>query len=323
MAVISVQDVSKTYTVREQKTGVKGTISSFFRPTVKEVQAVRNLSFAIEPGAFIGFIGENGAGKSTMIKMMSGILYPTSGEIRTNGLVPYVQRKENAMHIGVVFGQRSRLIWDLPMVDTFMLYKEIYRIDKTRYEKNVRLFTDMLEMGEYFLTPVRQLSLGQRMRAEIALSMLHEPPVLFLDEPTIGLDVVAKKYLRDFFKERNEKDGTTIILTSHDMKDLDEIAKRIIMISKGELLFDGTIDGLKEKYEEESVATFSFANPVDEKSASALGTVGDAGYKLSVLFYPQRRALPEIIAEVSTFGTLSNIDVKSADIEDIVRKIYQ
>jgi ABC-2 type transport system ATP-binding protein len=323
MAVIRVQDVSKTYKVHQQKSGARGALASFFRPTIKYIEAVKNLSFEIGQGDFVGFIGENGAGKSTMIKMMSGILYPTSGEIITNGIVPYKKRKENALQIGVVFGQRSRLVWELPMLDTFALYKEMYRIDRAKYEYNVKLFTEMLEMGDYVDTPVRQLSLGQRMRAEIALSMLHEPPILFLDEPTIGLDVVAKKHMRDFFKERNERDGTTIILTSHDMKDLDAISKRIIMITKGEMLFDGTIEALKEKYADESVAEFSFAGKLDEQAAGEFGAVGGAGYKLTVSFYPQRRTLPEIIADVSVLGEISNIDVKSADIEDIVRKVYR
>jgi ABC-2 type transport system ATP-binding protein len=323
MAIIRVQGVSKEYKVRQQKSGAKGALASFFRPEMKYVQAIKDLSFDIEAGEFVGFIGENGAGKSTMIKMMSGILYPSSGEIQVNEVVPYLKRKENAMQIGVVFGQRSRLVWDLPMADTFALYKEIYRVDKEKYEKNVKLFTDMLEMGDYANTPVRQLSLGQRMRAEIALSMLHEPPILFLDEPTIGLDVVAKKHLRDFFKERNERDGTTIILTSHDMKDLDAISKRIIMITKGEMLFDGTMHALREKYEEESVAEFSFAQPLDEHAAGEFGAVSKDRSKLTIPFYPQKRALPEIIASVSGLGTLNNIEVKSADIEDIVRKIYQ
>jgi ABC-2 type transport system ATP-binding protein len=322
MSIITAENVSKSYKVYQQKSG-KGALASFFRPDIRYVQAIRDLSFAIEPGDFVGFIGENGAGKSTMIKMLSGILFPTSGSVRTNGLVPYEKRKECARHIGVIFGQRSRLVPELPFTETFLLYKEIYQIEKTKYEKNVRLFVEMLDMGGFMHTPSRQLSLGQRMRAETALSMLHEPPILFLDEPTIGLDVVVKKHLRDFFKERNTMDGTTIILTSHDMKDLDVITNRILMISKGEMLFDGTIGELKEGYAGESIAEFSFADPVDEEAAKAFGTVSSNGYRLSVPFYPQQRPLPEVIASVSPLGTLSNIEVKSADIEDIVRRIYE
>ncbi|MDR2610004.1 MAG: ATP-binding cassette domain-containing protein [Clostridiales Family XIII bacterium] len=299
MLIISLKDVSKTYKVRAKDADTK--------KGSKLIEAVKNLSFDIEPGEFIGFIGENGAGKSTTIKMMSGILYPTAGEVTCCGLVPYRKRKENAMNIGVVFGQRSRLVWELPMSDTFALYKEIYRIPTERYERNVKAFVDLLEMEEFFATPVRQLSLGQRMRAEIALSMLHDPKVLFLDEPTIGLDVVAKKNIRDFFKERSENDGTTIILTSHDMKDLDTTAKRLILITKGELLFDGSADALKAKYSNESVAEFTFA---------------DGREKLDVAFDPATRKLADVIAEAGAQGEIANVEVKSPDIEDIVRNIY-
>lgn len=322
MSIISVKHVSKEYKLQAQASGPDYSEVLFVRPSRKRIQAVKDMSFDIEQGDFVGFIGENGAGKSTMIKMMSGILYPTSGEIITSGIIPYKKRKENAMNIGVVFGQRSRLVWELPMTDTFALYKEIYRIPRETFQKNVKLFVEMLNMGDYFQTPIRQLSLGQRMRVEIALSMLHEPPILFLDEPTIGLDVVAKKHIRDFFKERNSRDGTTIVLTSHDMKDLDTIAKRIIMITKGELLFNGTIDELKERYTMESIAVFSFSGQIDKNAAQEFGEVSADRYKLSITFDPKLRKLPEVINTVGSLGEISNIEVKSADIEDLVRKVY-
>jgi ABC-2 type transport system ATP-binding protein len=301
-------NVSKTYKAQSKGADRDGKLVERVRKASSRIiEAVKNLSFDIERGEFIGFIGENGAGKSTTIKMMSGILYPTSGEITCCGLVPYKKRRENAMNIGVVFGQRSRLVWELPMSDTFALYKEIYRIPTARYEHNVTTFVDLLEMSEFFTTPIRQLSLGQRMRVEIALSMLHDPPVLFLDEPTIGLDVVAKKNIRDFFKERNERDGATIILTSHDMKDLDTTAKRLILITKGEMLFDGSVDSLKAKYGNESVAEFTFS---------------DAREKLTIAFDPAKRKLADVIAEVGAQGEIANVEVKSSDIEDVVRGIY-
>jgi ABC-2 type transport system ATP-binding protein len=308
MTQISLKNVSKTYKAQSKTADKQGAEAGRVRKkSSRLIEAVKNLSFDIEQGEFIGFIGENGAGKSTTIKMMSGILYPTSGEITCCGLVPYKKRRENAMNIGVVFGQRSRLVWELPMSDTFALYKEIYRIPAERYGRNVKTFVELLEMEEFFTTPIRQLSLGQRMRVEIALSMLHDPPVLFLDEPTIGLDVVAKKNIRDFFRERNGRDGTTIILTSHDMKDLDTTAKRLILITKGEMLFDGSAAALKSRYGDESVAEFTFAGVPD---------------KLSVAFDPAKRKLSDIIAEAGVRGEIENVEVKSADIEDVVRKIY-
>jgi ABC-2 type transport system ATP-binding protein len=251
-------------------------------------------------------------------------LHPSAGEICVCGLVPYKKRKENAMNIGVVFGQRSRLVWELPMEDTFALYKEIYRIEPAVYRKNVDMFVEMLSMGDYLKTPVRQLSLGQRMRVEIALAMLHDPKILFLDEPTIGLDVVAKKYIRDFFRERNARDGVTIILTSHDMKDLDAIAKRIIMITKGTLLFDGSLDDLRAKYSENISVEFLYAEPLAKECLEGAGNAAldDSGYKLTVGFNPKEKKLQEIIAMAGAFGEIDDISVKSADIEDIVREIY-
>ena len=307
MPVISVKNVCKDYTVYQNRSGFAGALVSLFKPLSKSVNAVKSLSFDIAEGEFVGFIGENGAGKSTTIKMMSGILFPTSGTVHTMGLEPYKKRRENAANIGVVFGQRTRLIWALPMLDSFALYKELYKIPTDRYERNVKMFIDMLDMGAYANTPVRQLSLGQRMRVEIALSMLHDPPILFLDEPTIGLDVVAKKYIRDFFKERNERDGTTLLLTSHDMKDLDTLAHRVVMITKGELLFDGTISEMKARYGSESLAEFTFSGQHE---------------KVTIAFDPAKQKLQDIIAEVSAQGEIANVEVKSADIEDIVRKIY-
>lgn len=212
------------------------------------IMIVKDVSFSVEAGELVGFVGENGAGKSTTLKMMSGILYPTSGDIQVSGICPYRQREKNAQNIGVVFGQRSRLNWDLPMADSFDLYREIYRIDSRIFRKNVALFVEMLHMQDFYDTPVRQLSLGQRMKAEVALALLHEPPILYLDEPTIGLDVMAKQQIREFIVERNRREATTTILTSHDMKDLAYICRRIIVLAKGSVLFDGSMEAFRQTY---------------------------------------------------------------------------
>lgn len=217
----------------------------------KKVSAVSDISFTIESGELVGFIGENGAGKSSTIEMMSGILFPTDGSITVAGLCPYRKREENAKNIGVVFGQRSRLNWDLPMMDSFELYQEIYRIDPAVFRKNVERFVEMLHMQEFWHTPVRQLSLGQRMKAEVALSLLHEPPILYLDEPTIGLDVMAKQQIREFIRERNRLEGTTVILTSHDTKDLDCVCRRMIVLAGGHIVFDGSIERFKQDHARE------------------------------------------------------------------------
>ncbi len=248
MALIEVSHVSKEYEVLIPQPGAWNVLKNIFCPDKKTVHAVSDISFRIKEGELVGFIGENGAGKSTTIKMMSGILFPTAGSIRVGGLCPYRKREENAANIGVVFGQRSRLNWDLPMMDSFELYKEIYRIDAGVFQKNVDRFVEMLHMQDFYQTPVRQLSLGQRMKAEVV------PSILYLDEPTIGLDVMAKQQIRDFIKERNRLAGTTTILTSHDMKDLDCVCKRLIVLAKGRILFDGSIERFKEEHASEDVS---------------------------------------------------------------------
>ncbi len=248
MSLIELSHVSKDYKVTMTRPGPGNVLRNLFRPDTKTVHAVKDVSFSVEAGELVGFIGENGAGKSTTLKMMSGILYPTSGDILVSGICPYRQREKNAQNIGVVFGQRSRLNWDLPMADSFDLYREIYRIDSRIFRKNVALFVEMLHMQDFYDTPVRQLSLGQRMKAEVALALLHEPPILYLDEPTIGLDVMAKQQIREFIVERNRREATTTILTSHDMKDLAYICRRIIVLAKGSVLFDGSMEAFRQTY---------------------------------------------------------------------------
>ena len=253
MSLIEVSHVSKEYEVIVPRPGVRNVLKNIFRPDKEKVRAVSDISFNIEAGELVGFIGENGAGKSSTIKMMSGILFPTAGSITVAGLCPYRNREENAGNIGVVFGQRSRLNWDLPMMDSFELYKEIYQIDPAVFRKNVERFVEMLHMQEFSRTPVRQLSLGQRMKAEVALSLLHEPPILYLDEPTIGLDVMAKQQIREFIRERNRLEGTTAILTSHDTKDLDCVCRRMIVLAGGHIIFDGSIERFKQEHAREGV----------------------------------------------------------------------
>lgn len=267
MAFIKVEHVSKDYEVILQRPGARNLFKNLLCPDSRITHAVRDISFEIEEGELVGFIGENGAGKSSTIKMMSGILFPTSGNITVSGICPYLKREKNAHNIGVVFGQRSRLNWDLPIEDSFELYQEIYRIDSGVFRKNVDRFVEMLHMSDFYRTPVRQLSLGQRMKAEVALSLLHDPPILYLDEPTIGLDVLAKQQIRDFIKERNRREGTTAILTSHDMKDLDKVCKRIIIMAKGRIIFDGPIEKLKQEYAKEKAAESGVSHEGREQGA--------------------------------------------------------
>ncbi|MGN1340268.1 MAG: ATP-binding cassette domain-containing protein, partial [Oscillospiraceae bacterium] len=247
MPVIEVKNLKKQFkSVRKQK-GLKGAIKGLFRPEKKIVTAVDDISFSIERGEIVGYIGPNGAGKSTTVKMMSGILRPTSGEILVNGISPVKDRKAVVKHLGVVFGQRTQLYWDLRLGESFELLKRIYDVPDEVYNENMAMMDEILDLKSIIDTPVRQLSLGQRMRGDLAAAMLHSPDVLFLDEPTIGLDVDAKHAIRRFIKEINETRKTTIILTTHDLGDIQELCKRIIIINKGMVIEDGSLDELIDR----------------------------------------------------------------------------
>ncbi len=256
--MIEVSNLCKNYKIYHTEPGMKGAVKSLFHRKCTIKEAVRDISFSLEKGEVVGYIGPNGAGKSTTIKMLSGILIPTSGSVVVNGIIPFQNRKENAKQIGVVFGQRSQLYWDLPVSDTLDLYETLYDINKTEFRKNCDYFIELLDMGSFINQPVRQLSLGQKMKANIAISLLHNPAVLYLDEPTIGLDVTSKKVLRKAIREINQEKKTTIILTTHDMDDIEAVANRLIMIGSGQKLFDGTLKEFKEKYEDGFIIKLEF-----------------------------------------------------------------
>ena len=248
MSFIEVKHITKTFKVAKKKSGLKASFKSFFKRDYKIVEAVKDISFSIDKGEIIGYIGPNGAGKSTTIKILSGILTPDKGNCTVGKIIPWKNRKEYVKKIGVVFGQRSQLWWDIPAEDTFDLLKDMYDIPKERYLKVKEELVEKLNLKDIINVPVRQLSLGQRMRCEIAASLLHEPEILFLDEPTIGLDAISKQQVRDFIKRINKEKKTTIILTTHDMSDIDALAKRIILIGKGQVLYDGSLQKLKNNY---------------------------------------------------------------------------
>lgn len=245
--MIELNHISKTFRIAKRNAGMKEAVKALFRKEYTEIHALRDISFSVGDGEMVGYIGPNGAGKSSTIKVMSGILTPDSGSCLIDGLVPWKARKEHARNIGVVFGQRSQLWWDVPVIDSFELLRDIYKVDSTVYRRNLDQLTQMLDLQEILRTPARQLSLGQRMRCEIAASLLHDPKVLFLDEPTIGLDAVSKIAVRDFVRQINREKGTTVILTTHDMQDIEALTQRILLIGKGQILLDGSLEELKSR----------------------------------------------------------------------------
>mgnify|MGYP004563647435 FL=1 len=250
MIQIELQHLSKTYRILERTEGTLPRLRSLFHPAYTEKQAVRDLSFSIDQGECVAFLGANGAGKSTTIKMLTGIMAPTGGSVRVCGKDPFRNRLENAAQIGVVFGQKTQLWWDIPVIETFRLLKSIYQIPTETYNRNLTHFRELLELDAFLDQPARKLSLGQRVRADLAASLLHEPPILFLDEPTIGLDVAVKQKIYYFLRELHQRQHTTILLTSHDMNDLESLCERLIILEQGQLLFDDAIDRIFDAYPE-------------------------------------------------------------------------
>ncbi len=271
--MIEFNDICKTYRVARRESGLGNAVKSLFKREYTIINAINNISFSINDGEMVGYIGPNGAGKSTTIKILSGILTPDSGTCLVNGQVPWKDRKEYVGQIGVVFGQRSQLWWDIPVIDSFELLQAIYSIPTPRYRNKLDELTQLLNLEDILKTPTRQLSLGQRMRCEIAASLLHEPKLLFLDEPTIGLDAVSKIAVRDFIKKMNEEHKTTVILTTHDMQDIEAITNRVILIGKGQKLLDGTLEDLRLE-----------AESVESKSLNEEGSETDIDHIIASLY---------------------------------------
>ena len=247
-SLIQFENISKTFRVAKRESGLKAALKSIVKREYTYIEALKNVSFSIERGEIIGYIGPNGAGKSTTIKILSGILVPSSGSCTVLGRVPWNNRIEHVQNIGVVFGQRSQLMWDIPVMDSFELLRDIYRVAPNEYKKNLDELVEIFDLAEFINTPVRQLSLGQRMRCEIAASLLHNPQILFLDEPTIGLDAVSKVAVRNFIKRINSENDVTVVLTTHDMGDIEALTDRVMLIGKGQILYNGSFSRMKSKY---------------------------------------------------------------------------
>ena len=257
MAMIRVENLVKTYNIIQKESGLFGYFKNLIKPKYKEFDAVKGINFSIEEGELVGYIGENGAGKSTTIKMLTGLLTPTSGKVVVNNIEPYKKRIENNKNIGAVFGQKTQLWWDLPVIESFRLIKKMYKIPEGEYRKNLKKFTEILELDELLEKQVKNLSLGQKMRCEIAAAFLHNPKIVYLDEPTIGLDVFVKENIRKFIKEINKEKNVTVILTTHDLKDIEDVCDRIILLDKGQIIYDGSKQKFKDTYGKYVIAEFT------------------------------------------------------------------
>ena len=322
MNIIHVKNLSKTFKVSYRDSGLKASIKSFFKRKYKYIKAVDNISFDIKKGEIVGYIGPNGAGKSTTIKMLSGILTPDTGEITILGMNPTKNRVKYTSHIGVVFGQRSQLWWDIPVDDTFDLLKEIYKIPEKEYLKTKNKLINLLDLKDIIKMPVRQLSLGQRMRCEIAASLLHNPKILFLDEPTIGLDANSKIVVRNFIKEINKTKKTTIILTTHDMSDIEQLATRIILIGKGKVLYDGSLQKIKKVFDKEKIIKIKSKN--DLSTLNLKGITESKKEDETWIFKIDTKTIPlsNFIKKLSTYD-IDDVDVENQNIDDIILKLYE
>ena len=319
--MIEASHLSKGFVVNRRKSGLKQAAKSLFQRERTFIQALDDVSFTIPDGQVVGSIGPNGAGKSTTVKILSGILTPDSGSCLINGRTPWKQRREHVAEIGVVFGQRSQLWWDVPVGDSFDLLRDIYRVPESRYRKNAAELTRRLQLEALLRTPARQLSLGQRMRCEIAASLLHDPKVLFLDEPTIGLDAVSKLAVRDFIRDINRERGVTVILTTHDMQDIEALAQRILLIGKGRLLLDGTLEQLRQQYGRGSVTVSYSGGEAD--SLSGLDITEQEPGRLTVATDGTREDTARVIAQLTGALTVTDISVKGPDPEELVVSLYR
>lgn len=322
---IEVKDVSKSFRINKRSAGVMGMLSNLVAPKYEKKQAVDHISFSIEEGEMVGFIGPNGAGKSTTIKMLSGILFPDEGDIRVNGYIPYKQRKDYVGSIGVVFGQKSQLQWDLPVMDSFELLKAIYRIPDEVYKKNLGRFTDMLDMGGFINQPVRQLSLGQRMRADIVAALLHSPKIVFFDEPTIGVDVVGKETIRTFIRELNREDGVTMLFTTHDMQDIEKTCNRLIIIDKGAKVYDGSLQGIRNTYGTTRQLDVEFGSGQDIQPILGVEIKDleqEDSRKKRFIFDNKEIQINQLMNHLLTKYDVRDINVSEPEIERIIRKIY-
>lgn len=322
MAVIKIKKLSKNFKVKVKEKGLKGSIKSIIKPKYNIIKAVKNISFSIEKGEMVAFIGPNGAGKSTTIKMMTGILFPDKGEIDVLGLNPEKDRKKLAYSIGCVFGQKEQLWTHLTPYDNFKFFGAIYDIPSSRVEKKIDEFRELFELDEFINTPVRNLSLGQRIRCEIVASLIHEPKVLFLDEPTIGLDPVVKEKIRTLIKRMNKEYKTTVILTSHDVSDIEKLCKRVIIVNKGQIVLDDTMENLKYHYLNKKIIDAKMKEKVNLEDQNGITILKDKDYNLKLEVDLKKTSISEAINLLNT-DNIIDINISNVPLEQIISSIYK
>lgn len=319
--MITVKTLSKTYRVHEKQEGLGASIRSLFVRKYRDIEAVKNISFEIRQGEMVGFIGPNGAGKTTTLKMLSGLLYPSSGEAKVLGYIPHERRDSYLKQISLIMGQKNQLWWDLPTVETFSLNKEIYEVDDKEYKKTLGELTELLDIKDVLNQPVRNLSLGQRMKCELIAALIHSPKVLFLDEPTIGLDIVMQRNVREFIKEYNKKHNATVILTSHYMDDVKEICKRIIMIDHGKIIFDNNLSSLITEYANYKTLVVVFNSKVKKDDLIQFGDIKKFEYPEVIINVPQNK-VSKVAYDLLDKYDIDDIDINEPELEDMIRIIF-
>lgn len=327
MAIIKVKNLVKTYKIIEKEDGLIGYFKNLIKPKYKEFTAVNHINFEIQEGELVGYIGENGAGKSTTIKMLTGLLTPTSGEVVVDDLVPNKNRIENNKKIGAVFGQKTQLWWDLPVIESFRLIKKMYKIPDGEYRKNLKKFSEILELDDLLEKQVKNLSLGQKMRCEIAATFLHNPKIVYLDEPTIGLDVLVKERIRAFIKEVNKEKNTTVILTTHDLKDIEDVCDRIILLDKGQIIYDGEKEKFKETYGKQVIAQIIVKNKTSLITTETINdefeVVEESDEQVKIRFNHDKYTIMDIVNRISNYCEITDMHIEEQGLEEILKEIYR
>ncbi len=322
MAHIIVEDLVKSFRIAKRSAGMWGAVRGLVRREYRTVQALDGISFSLEPGELVGYIGPNGAGKSTTVKVLAGILVPTAGRVEVLGRIPWKHRIEHVARIGVVFGQRTQLWWDLPVIESFDLLRDIYRVPAEQYRRNRDELIAMLDIEPLLDTPVRQLSLGQRMRCDLAAALLHAPPLLFLDEPTIGLDAISKLAVREFVLKLNRQRGVTVILTTHDMDDIEALCSRVIVIGNGQILSDGTLEGLRRSVTNQRWLIVDLADGCEEIADADATVVTREGPRITLGFDPERISPAALISRIASQYPVRDLFVEEPPIEQIIAQLY-